>query len=86
MTDKLIVGIGEIFMGYFHPKAKKLGGAPANFAYHAAQSGLHSCVVSAVGNDLLGQEILENLENKKLNYQIAITPYPTGHGKSNRGQ
>lgn len=85
MTDKLIVGIGEILWDIL-PESKKLGGAPANFAYHAAQSGLHSCVVSAVGNDLLGQEILENLENKKLNYQIAITPYPTGHGKSNRGQ
>lgn len=77
MTDKLIVGIGEILWDIL-PESKKLGGAPANFAYHAAQSGLHSCVVSAVGNDLLGQEILENLENKKLNYQIAITPYPTG--------
>lgn len=77
MTDKLIVGIGEILWDIL-PESKKLGGAPANFAYHAAQSGLPSCVVSAVGNDLLGQEILENLENKKLNYQIAITPYPTG--------
>ena len=75
--DKLIVGIGEILWDLL-PEGKKLGGAPANFAYHAGQSGLNSCVVSAIGNDSAGQEILEHLKIKKLNYCIGQTDYPTG--------
>ena len=40
---------------------KRIGGAPANFAYHMLQFGFDSRVVSAVGEDVLGNEILENL-------------------------
>lgn len=75
--DKLIVGIGEILWDML-PEGKKLGGAPANFAYHAGQSGLNGCVVSAIGNDSAGEEILEHLRIKKLNYNIGQTDYPTG--------
>lgn len=62
----------------FSPKAKKIGGAPANFAYHVSQFGLPSCVVSAVGDDALGKEIVENFTSKGLNQLIAEVPYPTG--------
>lgn len=41
-------------------KEKRIGGAPANFAYHMSQFGFDSRVVSAVGEDVLGDEILEN--------------------------
>ncbi len=60
------------------PEGKKIGGAPANFAYHVSQFGLPSCVVSAVGEDALGDEILENFNAKQLNQLIARVPYPTG--------
>lgn len=60
------------------PEGKKIGGAPANFAYHVSQFGLPSCVVSAVGDDPLGNEIVENLTSKGLNQHIAKVPYPTG--------
>jgi fructokinase len=60
------------------PEGKKLGGAPANFAYHVSQFGLDSCVVSAVGDDPLGHEIIENFTSKGLNQHIAEVPYPTG--------
>ncbi len=60
------------------PEGKKIGGAPANFAYHVSQIGLTSCVVSAVGPDALGKEIQENLTSKGLNHLIAEVPYPTG--------
>ena len=60
------------------PEGKKIGGAPANFAYHVSQFGLNSKVVSAVGEDKLGAEILENLQAKKLKMQIETVPYPTG--------
>ena len=60
------------------PEGKKIGGAPANFAYHVSQFGLDSCVVSAVGEDELGTEILKNFREKKLNCMIETVPYPTG--------
>ena len=60
------------------PEGKKIGGAPANFAYHVSQFGLPSCVVSAVGDDLLGKEILENFTSKGLKFHIDTVPYPTG--------
>ena len=62
----------------FSPKERKIGGAPANFAYHVSQFGLPSCVVSAVGDDALGKEILENFTSKGLNQLIETVPYPTG--------
>lgn len=73
----LIVGIGEVLWDML-PEGKKLGGAPANFAYHVSQFGLRSCVVSAVGNDYLGKEIIESLNSKGMNYLIPDVPYPTG--------
>ena len=60
------------------PEGKKIGGAPANFAYHVSQYGLPSCVVSAVGDDILGHEILENFTSKGLKHIIPTVPYPTG--------
>lgn len=60
------------------PEGKKIGGAPANFAYHVSQFGQPSCVVSAVGEDALGKEIVENFTSKGLNQLIAEVPYPTG--------
>lgn len=73
----IIVGMGEALWDVL-PEGKKIGGAPANFAYHVSQFGLPSCVVSAVGEDLLGKEIIENFTSKDLNHQIAEVPYPTG--------
>jgi fructokinase len=60
------------------PEGKKIGGAPANFAYHVSQFGLPSCVVSAVGDDALGEEIVDNFTSKGLNQLIEKVPYPTG--------
>ena len=60
------------------PEGKKIGGAPANFAYHVSQFGLNSRVVSAVGEDKLGTEILDNFRAKQLNCMIETVPYPTG--------
>jgi fructokinase len=72
-----IIGIGEILWDIF-PKRKVLGGAPANFAYHASQFGFNGYVVSAIGEDSLGKEILDVLAEKKLNFLIESVDYPTG--------
>ncbi len=76
MND-IVVGMGEALWDVL-PEGKKIGGAPANFAYHVSQFGLTSCVVSAVGDDALGKEITENFTSKGLNQLIAEVPYPTG--------
>ena len=75
--NHLIVGMGEALWDVL-PEGKKIGGAPANFAYHISQFGLDSLVVSAVGDDPLGCEILANFDHKQLNHQIETVPYPTG--------
>ncbi len=72
-----VVGLGEILWDVF-PERKVLGGAPANFAYHVSQFGFNGYAVSAIGNDLLGKEILKSLEEKELNYLIEQTDFPTG--------
>lgn len=72
-----VVGMGEALWDVL-PEGKKIGGAPANFAYHVSQFGLPSCVVSAVGEDALGKEIVDNFTSKGLNQFIAEVPYPTG--------
>ena len=59
----VIVGLGEALWDCL-PDGKKLGGAPANFAYHTGQFGLNTLAVSALGEDTLGTETLEELKNK----------------------
>ena len=77
MNNTIVVGMGEALWDML-PEGKKIGGAPANFAYHVSQFGLDSRVVSAVGEDDLGKEILENFREKNLNCMIETVPYPTG--------
>lgn len=75
--EEIVVGMGEALWDVL-PEGKKIGGAPANFAYHVSQFGLSSCVVSAVADDALGNEIIDNFNIKGLNHLIERVPYPTG--------
>lgn len=77
MENGYVVGLGEILFDVF-PTGSKLGGAPANFAYHAGQHGLKSVAVSAVGNDILGDEAIRLLKQKGLQYELPVVNYPTG--------
>lgn len=72
-----IVGIGEALWDVF-PDGKKIGGAPANFAYHAAQFGVEGIAVSAVGKDDLGDEIVSTFDEAGLDYRLERVDYPTG--------
>jgi fructokinase len=69
------IGIGEVLWDIL-PTGKQLGGAPANFAYHAHALGAEALVVSRVGNDALGQEILDSLRGVGLRTD-GITTDPT---------
>lgn len=74
---RYIVGLGEALWDVL-PDGKTLGGAPANFAYHAGQYGLEAMAISALGDDELGDETVKALEEKRLSYLMPCVPYPTG--------
>jgi len=66
MRDKkIIIGLGEILWDIY-PNAKYLGGAPANVVIHAQRLGGQGVIVSAVGADDLGAEIIAALQNQKM--------------------
>lgn len=75
--NKVVVGMGEALWDVL-PEGKKIGGAPANFAYHVSQFGLRSRAVSAIGDDALGAELIDNFKRKDISYLIDTVPYPTG--------
>lgn len=75
--NTIVVGMGEALWDVL-PDGKKIGGAPANFAFHVSQFGFGSRVVSAVGEDKLGEEILSTFKEKRLEGIIEQVPYPTG--------
>ena len=78
-NHRYIVGLGEALWDVL-PEGKKLGGAPANFAYHAGQfvGQKNTIAVSALGEDRLAEETTESLREHGLNYLMPRVPYPTG--------
>ncbi|MBO6059080.1 MAG: carbohydrate kinase [Bacteroidaceae bacterium] len=79
MEKRYVVGLGEVLWDVL-PEGKKLGGAPANFAYHAGQFlGMDNTIaISALGNGPLAEETIEALKEHQLNYLLPRVPYPTG--------
>ena len=79
MEKRLVVGLGEALWDVL-PEGKKLGGAPANFAYHAGQflGQENTVAVSALGEDKLADETIAALEEHQLRYLMPRVPYPTG--------
>lgn len=77
-----MIGLGEILWDIL-PQGKTLGGAPANFAYHAQALGkahVESCIVSRIGHDELGREILATVADLNLDqsYLMTDSAHPTG--------
>ena len=80
MNEKrYVVGLGEVLWDVL-PEGKKLGGAPANFAYHAGQflGSDNTIAISALGEDKLADETIEALREHNLNDLLPRVPYPTG--------
>lgn len=75
--ERFIVGMGEALWDCL-PEGRKIGGAPANFAYHVGQFGFKSMAVSAIGDDELGREIVEKFDQRNLRYMLEKVDYPTG--------
>ena len=61
-----VAALGEILWDLF-PDGPRFGGAPANFAVHAAALGAHAEMVSGIGDDLLGSKAIERLKRANVN-------------------
>jgi len=57
-----VAGLGELLWDNF-PGGRRPGGAPANVAYHARQLGNNGIVLSRVGDDADGKELIDHLNN-----------------------
>lgn len=64
-----ILSLGEVLWDLL-PSGPVLGGAPANFAIHCQALGAHATLRSCVGDDALGEEILDRLENLGLPLEL----------------
>ncbi len=74
-----VAGLGELLWDVF-PNLKRVGGAPANFAYHTHQLGAESWPVSCIGLDAFGKELRAELlqVGVDLRYVKESVSYPTG--------
>ncbi len=62
----LILGIGELLWDML-PEGRQLGGAPANFIYYCNQLGIDSQLITTVGNDQKGRDLVD-----QLNYDTSL--------------
>src|SRR5947208_16265728 len=69
--DPEFYAFGEILWDCL-PSGKHAGGAPFNVAAHLAHIGVSSALISCVGRDPLGDEILEVAGHKRVNAEFGI--------------
>lgn len=79
---RYIIGLGEVLFDCL-PTGRKLGGAPANFVFHASRffqedNTIQGYAVSAIGKDDFGAEILDKFNRIGLHYCLPQVEYPTG--------
>ncbi len=74
-----ILAAGEVLWDLL-PDGKQLGGAPANFTYHCRSLGADARLVTRIGKDSLGNEVLERFRLLGLPTEtVQIDPeFPTG--------
>jgi fructokinase len=91
MSDEpTIVGLGEILWDLL-PSSRRLGGAPANFAYCSHLLGSRALIACRIGDDELGRELRQTLADRALSQQYlqtdSIQPTGTVHVQlNNEGQ
>ena len=62
----IVLAIGELLWDML-PEGRQLGGAPANFIYYCNELGVYSQLISAVGNDKMGEDLIA-----QLNYDTSL--------------
>lgn len=82
MQQPAIVCFGEVLWDML-PTGKVAGGAPMNVAHHAKQLGASSTMISSVGEDPLGNELIAFLQDKGIPTRLIqrSTTYPTSQVK-----
>ena len=74
----LVAGLGEVLWDML-PDGRQCGGAPANVIFHASKLGAQGLVVSAVGADADGDDLLAFLKGKGIDCSlVARNDLPTG--------
>lgn len=73
------VSFGEVLWDVFSD-GKKIGGAPLNLALRMQSLGCKAAMISAIGNDQDGEDIIEYVTGKGLDTSgiITVENYPTG--------
>jgi fructokinase len=61
-----VVCFGEVLFDVF-PTHKKIGGAPLNVAIRLASLGIKSQIISRIGTDDIGKELMEYIKEHKVN-------------------
>ncbi len=79
MRNPTLICFGEVLWDLL-PSGKIAGGAPMNVAFHANQLGLRSQMISRIGDDELGRELLAFLDKKGVSTHLvqADHTFPTG--------
>ena len=79
MNPLAILSCGEVLWDLF-PDGPRFGGAPANFACHAARLGAQVSLLSAVGDDTRGHEAIAILQGFGIAPSLirVIADAPTG--------
>lgn len=67
-----VVCFGETLWDFL-PGGKQPGGAPMNVAYHLGKLGKNPAIISRVGNDELGRELLRLMKEKNINTDYVQT-------------
>lgn len=76
MTKPIVLSLGELLWDML-PSGKRAGGAPVNFAYHAAMNGVEGYAISAIGQDELGDELMVETEKSGVKSLIQRNAWPT---------
>ncbi len=74
-----IISLGEVLWDLF-PAGEQFGGAPANFASHAANLGASVSMISAIGDDDLGRRAKDALQSYGVDTSMlqTVEDKPTG--------
>lgn len=70
-----LLSFGEVLWDVY-PQERFIGGAPLNFAAHCAKHGIDAFMLSAVGDDELGRQTLQQLKNWGLRTDyVSVLPH-----------
>ena len=76
----IILGLGELLWDDF-PDGRRPGGAPANFAYHAGLLDADVGVISRVGDDQAGRDLIAEIDLAEVDPGSSVqtdSEHPTG--------